>query len=140
MAKPGMMLYWEMFDTLDRAKGEKVKTLLSAMRNFSQYGEIPDFNGDEALDLVWGILQQRIESDNANYEKIVQQRKDAVNSRWEKERAKKNLAQEAIRTNTTEYESIRKIPTTTTAMLVIRPCPLSVPMNTSARLKNLKCM
>ena len=40
---PGIMLYWEMFDVLDRVKPEKVKILLQAMRNLAQHGVLPDF-------------------------------------------------------------------------------------------------
>ena len=50
--KPGVMIYWETFDMFDRLKVEKLKPLLCAIRNFSRYGEVPDFNGDESLELV----------------------------------------------------------------------------------------
>lgn len=116
MAKdqPGMMMYWEMFDTLDRVKPEKLKPLLRAMRNLSQYGEIPDFSDDEALELVWPLIEQKIVADCARYEKIRKQRTDAVNARWEKERSKVSSEYECIQPNTGVYEDERNIPTSTT--------------------------
>ena len=88
MSKPGMMLYWETFDTLDKARGENVKILLRAMRDYAQNGNVPDFGGNEALEMAWPGLKQKIDADSASYEKVVKQRTDAANSRWEKARAK----------------------------------------------------
>lgn len=110
---PGIMLYWEMFDVLDRVKPEKVKTLLQAMRNLAQYGELPDFRDDEALELVWPLIEQKIMADRERYEKIRKQRTDAINARWEKERAKAASNNGSIQPNTGVYESKRNIPTTT---------------------------
>lgn len=111
--KPGIMVYWEMFDVLERVKPEKLKPLLQAMRNLSQYGELPDFRGDEALELVWPLIEQKIAADDARYEKVRQQRIDAINSRWEKERAKSSPNNERIQPYTNVYEDKRNIPTTT---------------------------
>lgn len=68
--KPGVMLYWEVFDTLDRLKPEKAKLLLRSIRNFSQHGEAPDFHGDESLEIVWPLIQQKIAADSERYEAI----------------------------------------------------------------------
>ena len=110
---PGIMLYWEMFDVLDRVKPEKVKTLLQAMRNLAQYGEMPDFREDEALELVWPLIEQKIIADRERYEKIRKQRTDAINARWEKERAKAASDNGSIQPNTGVYESKRNVPTST---------------------------
>ena len=110
--KPGVLLYWETFDMFERATPEKIKIILKAIRNFAQYGEVPDFGDDEALNLVWPQLEQRIVADNERYEIIREQRTNAVKTRWEKQRAKSS---ESIRSNTDECESIRNIPTTTTS-------------------------
>ena len=97
MAKPGAMIYWEVFDTLDRMKPEKVKLLLTAIRNLAQRGESPDFGNDEALNLVWPMIQQRIRNDAERYEAIREARAEAGrkggNSRAEN--AKQTQANEA---------------------------------------------
>lgn len=110
---PGIMLYWEMFDVLDRVKPEKVKILLQAMRNLAQHGVLPDFREDEALELVWPLIEQKIMVDRERYEKIRKQRADAINARWEKERAKAASDNGSIQPYTGVYESERNIPATT---------------------------
>lgn len=112
--KPGVVVYWDMFDTLDRVKPEKVKPLLKAIRNFSQNGEVPNFDGDEALELVWPMMEQKLIADGARYEEIRQQRINAINARWEKERAKEQDGNESIQPNTDVYKRIRGIPETET--------------------------
>ena len=113
--KPGVMIYWETFDMFDRLKVEKLKPLLCAIRNFSRYGEVPDFNGDESLELVWPLIQQKIAADSERYEKIREQRINAINSRWEKEKIKAQEENDSIQPNTTVYESERNIPTSPTS-------------------------
>lgn len=95
MGKPGTMLYWETFDVLDRAKPEKVKTLLRAIRNYSQYGESPDFAGDEALELVWPALEQRLSVDNERYRQRSEQATNAANARWGHASACKSMSAHA---------------------------------------------
>ena len=111
--KPGVMMYWEMFDTLSRIKPEKLKTMLSAIRNFSQYGEVPNFNDDEALELVWPLIEQKLVADHEKYERVREQRTNAINARWEKERSKNTEVYEPIQPNTTVYKTERNIPTST---------------------------
>lgn len=112
--KPGIVMYWGMFDMLDRVKPEKVKPLLKAIRNLAQYGEFPDFGGDEALELVWPLIEQQVIADSARYEKVRQQRVNAINARWEKERAKSSEVYERIQPYTGVYEEERNIPITNT--------------------------
>ena len=75
--KPGVLLYWDTFDILEKARGEKVKTLLKAIRNFAQYGEVPDFGDDEALELAWPGIQYKLIADDKKYEDKIEQKREA---------------------------------------------------------------
>lgn len=96
----------------DRAKPEKLKTILKAIRNFAQYGEVPDFGEDEALNLVWPQLEQKLIADDESFERKREQRVNAANKRWEKEREKSS---KNVRTDADGCESIRNMPTTSTS-------------------------
>ena len=110
--KPGMMLYWSMFDVLEALLDGQAKTMLHVMRNYSQYGEIPEFENDPGLKTLWFIVKPQIDADTERYENVKQQRTNAINSRWERERSKKEYG--SIQPYTDEYGSIRNIPITDT--------------------------
>lgn len=116
--KPGVLLYWETFEMFERAKPEKVKLLLRAIQNFSRYGQRPDFGDDEALNLVWPQLEQKLIADGERFEKIREQRRNAVNSRWEKEKKRTatgdNESIQPYSKDTDDNGSMRNIPTTVT--------------------------
>lgn len=101
------MIYWETFEALDTLADEDVKRVLTAIRQYSQYGVLPDFTGSDVLSMFWLMFRPRLDADTEKYERICEQRRNAVNSRWEKERQKAK--------DTDVYERIRNIPTTATS-------------------------
>lgn len=109
------MLYWETFDVLEALVDGDAKRMMSAIRQYSQYGALPDFSDNAVLNTLWLLLRPKLDADAERYENIREQRRAAVKSRWEKER-KKTAAEdnERIHPYTGEYERIRNIPTTTT--------------------------
>lgn len=114
--KPGVMMYWETFDVLEALLDGQAKTMLRAIRNYSQYGEAPDFGCDTVLATLWMLFQPKLDADNERYERIRKQRTDAINARWRKEREQHTDEYGSIQEYTDEYEtyeSIRNIPTTT---------------------------
>lgn len=68
--KPGVLMYWEMFDTLEGMRDERVKVFLRAIRDFAQYGEVPDFQEDEVLESLWPMTRQKLITDGMRYEEI----------------------------------------------------------------------
>lgn len=74
-AKPGMVMCWEMFDALESLMDGQAKIMLHAIRNYSQYGEVPDFTGDALLATLWMRVRPKIDADSARYEQIRKQRK-----------------------------------------------------------------
>lgn len=97
--KPGTMIYWEMFDVLERLKPEQALLLISAIRQYAQNGQKPAFD-DETLTVVWPLFAQKIATDNERYVERCKKATAAINSRWEKPG------------NTSVYERIPNIPTT----------------------------
>ena len=111
--KPGALIYWDTFEALSTLKPEKLKIMMQAIYNFSRYGEEPDFAGDEVLEFGWPGIRLKLILDDERFETKREQRRNAVNARWEKERARKE-EYERIQPNTDEYERMRNIPYTQT--------------------------
>ena len=101
--KPGVMVYWETFDVLESLVDGDAKIMMAAIRQYSQYGVLPDFTGNAILKTLWLLIRPKLDADSERYERIREQRREAVVSRWEKER-KKAAAD--------DNGSMRNIPTT----------------------------
>lgn len=105
MAKkqPGCMLYFDLRPSLKRLSIEEKGQLFEAILDFGEYGVIPELDG--VLAIAWDFIQPRLEKDRDRYVEICEKRRDAVNTRWERERTQQG--------DTNEYKSIQAIPTTT---------------------------
>ena len=113
--KPGVMVYWETFDVLESLVDGDAKAMMSAIRQYSQYGALPDFADSAILSTLWLLIRPKLDADSERYENIREQRRAAINSRWEKERSKVVTEEcESIQPYTEEYERIRNVPTTST--------------------------
>lgn len=66
--KPGVIIYWSSFDSLQGLDPERFKEMFLAIRNYSQYGEVPDFGDDPFLLLLWPMIKSGVDKDTANYE------------------------------------------------------------------------
>lgn len=97
------MVYWETFDVLESLVDVDAKLMLSAIRQYSQYSALPDFTGNTILSTLWLLIRPKLDADTERYERIREQRRYAINARWEK---KRQIAA------TDEYGRIRNIPTT----------------------------
>lgn len=65
---PGVLLYWETFDSLEKMVGDKAKMMLRAIRQYAQHGKSPDFSEDPALEMAWTFMKPRIDADAERYE------------------------------------------------------------------------
>lgn len=109
------MLYWETFDVLESLVDGDAKVMMSAIRQYSQYGVLPDFTGNAILTTLWLLIRPKLDADTERYENIREQRRAAINSRWKKEHSKVVTEDnESIQPYTEEYERIRNVPTTST--------------------------
>lgn len=66
--RPGVLLYWETFDALEKLVDGKAKMMLRAIRQYAQHGESPDFSEDPALEMAWTFMKPRIDADAERYE------------------------------------------------------------------------
>ena len=75
MAKPGIMIYFEICPCLEmmtiREKGE----LLDALLSYGQTGEDPPLKG--RLYILWPLIRDRLDRDTKRYENIVMRNKYA---------------------------------------------------------------
>lgn len=110
--KPGIMMYWEMFDVLEILIDGQAKTMLRAIRNYSQYGEAPDFENDKLLETLWMLVKPKIDADSDRYEQIREQRRKAGKTSAEKRYSQSNECQQPS-TSVSKCQQIQ--PTTSTS-------------------------
>ena len=85
MARPGIMLYFDMLDPIRVLPDADKGRLLVAMLEYGQSGVVPELDG--MLALAWGFIKPKIDKDEAEYNLSVLRRQYATVCR---ERKKKN--------------------------------------------------
>jgi len=75
--KPGVMVYWETFDVLESLVDGDAKQMLAAIRQYSQYGVLPDFTGNAILTTLWLLIRPKLDADSERYERIREQKREA---------------------------------------------------------------
>lgn len=76
MAKPGIMLYFDILDPIRVLPDADKGRLLVAMLEYGQSGKVPQFDG--MLALAWGFVQPNLDRDDEAYQNSVMQRKYAA--------------------------------------------------------------
>ena len=85
MARPGIMLYFDILEPIRVLPDEDKGRLLVAILEYGKEGIVPEFNG--MLALAWGFVRPKIDRDLEEYERTVLRRQYATFCR---ERKKKN--------------------------------------------------
>ena len=85
MARPGIMLYFDILEPIKVLPDADKGRLLVAMLEYGQSGKQPQFDG--MLGLAWGFIKPKIDKDEAEYNQSVLRRQYATVCR---ERKKKN--------------------------------------------------
>ena len=85
MARPGVMLYFDMLEPIRVLSDEDKGRLLVAILEYGKDGVVPEFSG--MLALAWGFVRPKIDRDLDEYERTVLRRQYATFCR---ERKKKN--------------------------------------------------
>lgn len=75
--KPGVMIYWDTFDVLECLVDGDAKQMLAAIRQYSQYGVLPDFTGNAILATLWLLIRPKLDADSERYERIREQKREA---------------------------------------------------------------
>ena len=76
MARPGIMLYFDILEPIKVLPDADKGRLLVAMLEYGQSGIVPEFEG--MLALAWGFVKPKLDRDGETYENAKVQRKYAA--------------------------------------------------------------
>ena len=98
MARPGIMLYFDILEPIKVLPDADKGRLLVAMLEYGQSGTVPDFNG--MLALAWGFVKPKIDKDEAEYNLSVLRRQYATVCRERKRKGEPEITfDEWLKTN-----------------------------------------
>lgn len=124
MAKPGIMLYFDILDPIRVLPDADKGRLLVAMLEYGQSGKVPQLDG--TLAIVWGFVKPKIDKDSEAYSKLVLKRQYATACRDRKKRGEPEITFEewladmgggyqTVSHDNTWYPTTTTTPTTTTS-------------------------
>ena len=120
MARPGIMLYFDILEPIRVLPDADKGRLLVAMLEYGQSGTLPQFDGDLGLTLAWGFVKPKLDKDSDEYNKTVLKRQYATFCRDRKKRNEPEISfDEWVMTlDASDYQmishDIKWYPTTTT--------------------------
>ena len=76
MARPGIMLYFDMLEPVRVLPDAEKGRLLVAMLEYGQFGKVPEFQG--MLALAWAFVKPKLDRDGQSYDNAKLQRKYAA--------------------------------------------------------------
>ena len=91
MARPGIMLYFDILEPIRALPDSDKGRLLVAMLEYGQSGKIPQFNGELGLTLAWGFVKPKIDKDSEEYNKTVLKRQFATFCRDRKKKGEPEI-------------------------------------------------
>lgn len=98
MARPGIMLYFDILEPIKVLPDADKGRLLVAMLEYGQTGKAPEFDG--MLELAWGFVKPKIDKDEAEYNLSVLRRQYATVCRERKRKGEPEITfDEWLKTN-----------------------------------------
>ena len=91
MARPGIMLYFDILEPIRALPDSDKGRLLVAMLEYGQSGKVPQFNGELGLTLAWGFVKPKIDKDEAEYNMSVLRRQYATTCRDRKRKGEPEI-------------------------------------------------
>lgn len=76
MSKPGVMIYYETMDMMDRLSDSEVGQMTRAIISYSRYGIVPEL--PPALMAVWPFVRRSVDADTERYNEVISKRRYAV--------------------------------------------------------------
>lgn len=76
MARPGIMLYFDILEPLKVLPDADKGRLFVAILEYGQFGVVPEFEG--MLAMAWGFIKPKLDRDGVAYENTTSQRKYAA--------------------------------------------------------------
>ena len=92
MARPGIMLYFDILEPIRVLPDADKGRLLVAMLEYGQRGTLPQFDGDLGLTLAWGFVKPKIDKDSEEYNKTVLKRQYATFCRDRKKKGEPEIS------------------------------------------------
>ena len=100
MARPGIMLYFDILEPIKVLPDADKGRLLVAMLEYGQSGIVPQFDGELGLTLAWGFVKPKIDKDESEYNLSVLRRQYATTCRERKRKGEPEITfDEWIKTN-----------------------------------------
>ena len=100
MARPGIMLYFDILEPIRVLPDADKGRLLVAMLEYGQSGIVPEFDGELGLTLAWGFVKPKIDLDEEAYNMSVLRRQYATACRERKRKGEPEITfDEWIKTN-----------------------------------------
>ena len=90
MARPGIMVYFDMMGPLKVLPDTDKGRLFWAMLEYGQTGKVPEFEG--MLELAWEFVKPKIDKDDAEYNLSVQRRQYATTCRERKKKGEPEIS------------------------------------------------
>ena len=90
MARPGIMLYFDILEPIKVLPDADKGRLLVAMLEYGQTGRVPEFDG--MLALAWGFVKPKIDKDSEEYNRTVLKRQYATFCRDRKKKGEQEIS------------------------------------------------
>ena len=90
MARPGIMLYFDILEPIKVLPDADKGRLLVAMLEYGQCGTVPEFTG--MLALAWGFVKPKIDKDSEEYNRTILKRQYATFCRDRKRKGEPEIA------------------------------------------------
>ena len=90
MARPGIMLYFDILEPIKVLPDADKGRLLVAMLEYGQSGTVPQFDG--MLALAWGFVKPKIDKDSEEYNRTVLKRQYATYCRDQKKKGEPEMS------------------------------------------------
>ena len=90
--KPGVMIYFDMLETLKQMSDRQAGILFRAILQYGATGVRPELPGQ--LRLLWPMIEMRLITDHQRYKLVSLKRQYAIYTRWAKERGEAVLSYE----------------------------------------------
>lgn len=87
---PGVMLYYDkMRPIFTLLSAEERGELVMKILDYGEFDQEPDFVPGDHLESLWPSIRKAIDRDAAAYQKKCEQRRKAIQARWEREHGAK---------------------------------------------------
>ena len=90
MARPGIMVYFDMMGPLSKLPDADKGRLFWAMLEYGKFGTVPEFDG-LALELAWEFVKPKIDRDSEEYNRTILKRQYATFCRDRKKKGEPDI-------------------------------------------------